>query len=144
MPDSGDVDAALSAKLLADAPLTALMGNGVWFDVAPKKDSAGNLVTKFVIISLLNEDDEPMFQGRAFEDNLYLVKAVARETTGANVKAAAARIDTLLDGGTLTVSGYKLMRMERVARVRYTEVDDVDDEIRWQHRGGHYAVTVST
>jgi hypothetical protein len=124
MPDSGDVDAALSAKLLAD-------------DTAPKGK------TKFVILSLINEEDEQQFQSRAYEDNLYLVKAVAMETTGANVKAAAARIDALLEGGTLTVSGYSLMRITRVARVRYTEVDDVDEDIRWQHRGGHYAVTVS-
>jgi hypothetical protein len=137
VPDSGDVDAALSAKLLADATLTATMTDGVWFDIAPKGK------TKFIIVSLLNEDDEPMFQGRAFEDALYLVKAVAMETTGANVKAAAARIDALLDGGTLTVAGYSLMRMERVNRVRYTEVDEKDNDVRWQHRGGHYALTVS-
>lgn len=137
MPDSGDVDAALSAKLLADGTLTGYMTDGVWFDTAPKGK------TKFVIVSLINEDDEPQFQGRAFEDNLYLVKAVAMETTGANVKAAAARIDALLEGGTLTVGGYSLMRLTRVARVRYTEVDEVDADIRWQHRGGHYAVTVS-
>lgn len=138
MPDSGDVDAALSAKLLADAPLAALMPDGVWFDFAPKTK------TKFVIVSLLNEDDEPMFQGRAFEDALYLVKAVAMETTGANVKAAAARIDAILEDGTLVVSGYKLMRMTRVSRVRYTEVDEVDADVRWQHRGSHWAITVST
>lgn len=137
MPDSGDVDAALSAKLLADGTLAGLMTDGVWFDTAPKGK------TRFVIVSLVNEDDEPQFQGRAYEDNLYLVKAVAMETTGANVKAAAARIDALLEGGTLTVSGFSLMRITRVNRVRYTEVDEVDADIRWQHRGGHYAVTVS-
>lgn len=137
MPDSGDVDAALSAKLLADATLAALMPDGVWFDAAKKG------ATKFVIISLINEDDEQMFNGRAFEDALYLVKAVALETTGANVKAAAARIDALLDGGTLTVAGYSLMRMQRMNRVRITEVDETNADIRWQHRGGHYALQVS-
>ena len=137
MPDSGNVDAALSAKLLADATLSALMTDGVWFDTA--KQGA----TKFVIVSLLSEEDEPMFQGRAFEDGLYLVKAVALESSGANVKAAAARIDALLDDGTLTISGYQLMRMERVGRVRYTEVDETNPANRWQHRGGHYALTVS-
>lgn len=137
MPDSGDVDAAISAKLLADATLTALMTDGVWFDTAPKGK------TKFVILSLLSEEDEPMFSGRAFEEGLYLVKAVAMETTGANVKAAAARIDALLENGTLTVSGFTLMRINRETRVRYTEVDEIDPDIRWQHRGGHYRVAVS-
>lgn len=141
MADSSDVDAALSAKLLADTGaggLMTIMTDGVWFDVAPHGK------TRFVVISLLNEDDEPMFQGRAFEDALYLVKAVAQETTGVNVKAAAARIDTLLEGGTLSISGYSLMRMTRISRVRYTEVDEQNEDIRWQHRGAHYAVTVST
>lgn len=138
MADSGDIDAALAAKLIADAPLMAIATDGIWFDVAPQGK------TKFVIVSLLNEDDEPMFGGRAFEDGLYLVKAVAMETTSASVKAAAARIDALLEGGTLTVAGYSLMRMHRVSRVRMTEVDESDAAIRWQHRGGHYAVTVST
>jgi len=137
MPDSGDIDAALSAKLLADGTLTTLMPDGVWFDVAKKG------ATKFIIVSLLSEEDEPMFQGRAFEDGLYLVKAVSLESTGANVKAAAARIDALLDNGTLTVSGYSVMRMNRVTRVRYTEVDETNADIRWQHRGAHYAFTVS-
>jgi hypothetical protein len=138
MADSGDIDAALSAKLVGDATLLAVMTDGVWFDTAPSGK------TKFVIISLLSEDDEPMFQARAYEDGLYLVKAVAMESTGANVKTAAARIDALLDGGSLTVSGYKVMRMERIARVRYVEVDEEDASIRWQHRGGHYAISAST
>lgn len=138
MPDSGDVDAALSAKLLADGALAALTPDGVWFDAAKK----GAL--KFVLISLINEDDEQMFGGRAFEDGLYLVKAVMQETSTANAKAAAARIDALLDGGTLTVAGYTLMRMQRMNRVRLTEVDETNADLRWQHRGGHYALQVST
>jgi len=137
VPDSGDVDAALSAKLLADATLAAFAVDGVYFDVARKN------ATRFIIIALLTEDDEPMFQGRAFEDGVYLVKAVALESTGANVKAAAARIDTLLENGTLTVAGYSLMRMSRLNRIRYVEVDEANADIRWQHRGAHYAITVS-
>lgn len=141
MPDSSEVDAALSAKLLSDAALTALMPDGVYFDVAAHGK------TKFVIISLLSGLDGRMFSGRAMETLVYLVKAVALETTGANVKAAAARIDVLLsgtntEGGTLTVTGYGLMDMRRIERVRYTEVDESNDA-RWQHRGGHYELWVS-
>lgn len=111
--------------------------DGVWFDW-PRKSAE-----KFVVISLLNENDEQMFGGRAYEDGLYLVKAVAHETTAVNVKAAAARIDVLLDGGTLTVAGYTLMRMQRVARVHIVEPDTENLDNRWQHAGGHYALQVS-
>ena len=137
MPDSSEVDAALSAKLLADATLMALATDGVYFDeAAPGK-------TKFVIISLVEEHDEPMFRARAFEDATYLVKYVELGSSGLNAKAAAKRIDELLDGGTLSPSGYSLMTMQRVERVRFLEVDSVDESIRWQHRGGRYEVVVS-
>ena len=137
MPDSSNVDNALIAKLGADSALLALVPNGVYFDEAP----AGS--TRFVVVSLVDENDEPMFQGRAFEDAQYLVKAVVLNGSGGNAKAAAARIDALLEGGDLTVTGYSLMSMRRVARVRYTEVDEQDSSIRWQHRGGRYRVMAS-
>lgn len=135
--DSSEVDAALATKLLGDATLTSFMTDGVWFDQA-KKDA-----TKFVIISRLAHEDTYMLQGEAWERFLYLVKAVALETNGANVKQAAARIHTLLQDGTLSATGYTLMRMQRVESVRYTEVDEIDRDVRWQHRGGHYEVLVN-
>lgn len=136
MPDSGAIDAALSSRLLSDVTLQGLMPDGVWFDVAaPGK-------TRFVVLSLLAQTDVGMFNGRAFENGLYLVKAVALATTGANVRQAAARIDTLLDQSTLEATGYGQITIRREARVRYTEVDDENDT-RWQHWGGHYWVTAS-
>jgi hypothetical protein len=135
--DSSDIDNALIAKLGADSALLALMPNGVYYDEAPQGS------TRFVIVSLIDEHDEAMFEARAFEDALYLVKAVSLSTAGGNVKDAAARIDALLENGTLVVPGYKLMTMHREARIRATEVDDVDQSIRWQHRGGRYRVMTS-
>jgi len=137
MPDSSDVDNALIAKLAADATLTALMPDGVFYDEAP----AGS--QRFVIVSLVDGHDEHQLPGvRAFEQATYLVKAVALSTSGGNVKSAAARVDALLDGGALTVSDYLLMNMRRESRVRITEVDGADASIRWQHRGGRYEIWV--
>lgn len=112
------------------------MPDGAFFDIAP----AGS--QRFVIVSLAVETDEPMFGGSAFEEAIYLVKAVGLSTSGADVKTAAARIHALLERGTLEIVGYGLMSMRRVERVRYTEVDEVDRSIRWQHRGGRYEVVV--
>lgn len=137
MADSSEVDSAIVAKLMADAQLTAAMPDGIFFDEA----SQGK--TKFVIVSLVTEFDTPMFNARAFEDATYLVKAVALGSSGADVKTAAARIDAVLDGQPLTITGYKLMTLQRVERVRYTEVDEIDKSIRWQHRGGRYQVMAS-
>ncbi len=135
MPDSSTIDAALCALLLNDGTLAGLMPDGVYFDEA--KPTA----QKFIIVSLVDENDEPIFGGRAFENGLYLVKAVALASSGADVRTAAARIDTLLEQGTLSASGYTITGLQRESRVRYTEVDDDDPAIRWQHRGGRYRIT---
>jgi hypothetical protein len=141
MPDSSDVDAALLAKLQGDATLAALTPDGWYQDEAP----AGK--TQFGIVSLVDEVDTPIFEGRASEDATYLVKHVELSTVAVKrSKAAAARIDALLDPqppaarATLTIAGYSLLVMRRVARIRMTEVDDVDTSIRWSHRGGRYQV----
>lgn len=139
MPDSGAIDAALVAKLRADTALSALVPDGVFFDQAPPG------AERFVIVSLVEEQDAQM-QGSpiAFEDGLYLVKAVMLTTAGGNIKSAAARIHEVLQNTTLTATGYTAMAMFRESRIRYTEVDDEDNSLRWLHRGGHYRVVMST
>jgi len=142
MPDSQDIDTALLTKLSGDATLLALLPNGVWFDEAPPGSK------RFVVVSLVDENDEQRFGARAAEDARYLVKAVmlttASPTANADIKAAAARIDVLLDNQTLTATGYASMLVERESRIRLTEVDDVDPTVRWYHRGGQYRVVMST
>lgn len=137
MPDSGAVDAAIVARLAGDTALMALMKDGVYFDVA----ASGK--TKFVIVSLATSVDDHEFCGTAFEESTYLVKAVTLGTSGTEVRTAAARIHVLLQNAPLTVSGYANVLLRRSEYVRYTEVDDVDNDIRWQHRGGRYDVWVS-
>ena len=138
MPDSSLIENAVIAKLLADGTLMALVPDGVYFDEA----AAGK--QRFVIVSLIDEHDEPQFGGRSYEDTLLMVKAVMLSSAGGNIQAAAARIDTLLEGGTLTAAGYALMTLARESRIRATEVDEADSAIRWQHRGGNYRLVMST
>ncbi len=133
--DSSALDDALVAYLLADATLQGLMPDGVFWDEARPG------ATRFVIVSLVDEIDVAEFQRRAYEDALYLVKAVALLSGGGNVKSAAARIDALLEDPTgLAATGYGMMTCHRESRVRITEVDDADPKVRWQHRGGRYRV----
>lgn len=137
MPDSSAVDAAIVGRLLADSTLQGLMPNGVFFDVARH----GN--TQFVIVSQVAHEDVPMFGATAYERFTYLVKAVELATSGANILAAAARIQALLHRVDFSITGYGLMASKRIERIRYTEVDPDDEDKRWQHRGGHYEVIVS-
>lgn len=138
MPDTSNIANAVIALLGADATLLGYCPNGVYYDEAPP-DS-----TRFVIVSFVTAHDEPMFGARAFEDGLYLVKAVMLSTAGGDIKAAAARIDTLLEQQPLTVSGYSVTLMRREEPLRETEVDEVDASIRWFHRGGRYQVVASS
>lgn len=145
MSDLTDVSNALIAKLNGDSALLAQLTDGVYFDVPP----VGK--TKFGIVSLVDEEDAQMFGGRAFEDATFMVEARvfsprATEETAARTAArlAAARIDALLENGTLAVPGYSLMVMRRVRWHRGTETDDIDQEIRWFRSGGDYQLAVSS
>jgi hypothetical protein len=136
-PDSSAIDAALVARLANDTQLKTLLPDGVFFGEAPPN------LRNFAIVSLITEVDVATFGKRAIEDVLYLVKAVCFGTGGTNDKAAAARIDVLLEDYALAVTGYDVMTVHREQRIRYPEVDDLDPSIRWQHRGGQYRVTMS-
>jgi hypothetical protein len=136
--DSTLVDDALIAKLLNDSQLRSSCPDGVW------SDQAGAGKERFIIISLVEHSDVPVFEGRAFEDALYLIKAVIKNGKG-DIKAASARIDAILSGADgrgaiIPVPGFGELSIAREARVRYTEVDDQEPTLRWLHRGGRYRV----
>lgn len=137
MPDSSAVDAAIVAKLASDAALMALTPDGVYFDLAPEGSKT------FVLVAHLAHVDEPLLDGAtAWEQFTYLVKAVTPGPSAETAKAAAARIHELLEDAQLMPEGYVDMRCARVERVREQERDDIN-EVRWNHRGGHYEVWVS-
>lgn len=141
MANDSAVDDAVLAKLSGDATLSALMPDGVFLDVARRG------TTRFVIVSQVIEEDEPQFDGAGgaigIQRFLYLVKAVELNTIATNTNSAAAQIQTLLQGVALSISGFAHSLTRRVERVAYTEVDVVDNDIRWQHRGGRYELFVS-
>jgi hypothetical protein len=142
LPNSWDIETALIGKLQADAELAGLMPDGVWYGVAPPG------AKQFVVVSLIDPTDDSVFGTRAIEDNLYLVKAVGLSTltTTAELKAAAYRIDLLLQDQALTVNGYVFGDMHRdhdEPRVRYEEPIPNDPATTWRHGGGNYRVRVS-
>jgi len=137
MPDPSVITNALIAKLGADATLLALVPNGVYYAEAPPGS------TRFVIVTLVDGDDVQQFGGRSYEDALYAVEARMLSTAGGNIAAAAARIEVLLEGQSLTAAGYTWMDMHRESPIRTTETDDADPSIRWYRRGGQYRVQMS-
>jgi hypothetical protein len=144
LPESSAIDSAVIGLLAADATLQSLMPGGVYYQLAPPN------MQQFVIVSIADNADQPMFGGRAWESVLYLVKAVEFSSPtvhNSNARAAAERIDVLLDPqppappATLTISGFTALVMQREGRrVRDFETDAKDATIRWAHRGAHYRV----
>lgn len=134
VPSTSAIDAAVIAKLASDATLTTLAPGGVFRDTAPQGVS-----TPFVIVTQMAHEDDYSIGSQAFEQVTYLVKAVGLGTSASGTQAAADRIQTLLQGATLTITGYRSMLVQREERVAYVEVDDASDR-RWQHRGGLYLV----
>jgi hypothetical protein len=133
------VDAAVIAVLAADAELLALVPDGVYLDVAPADK------TRFVIVQAQTHEDIEAFGPTAlYEEFRYRITARVLESTGVDANAAAARIHALLHDADLEgIAGYTHMQTLRVERIKATEVDAIDNDIRWQHAGGDYEITVS-
>jgi len=133
--DSSALDSAILDLLASDPTLAGLLPGGIYFDIAPQN------ATQFCILSVMDEVDEEDFGGRVFEDVLYMVKVVELSTVSTkNIRPAAARIDDLLHRMQITATGFGDITARREQRIRQTEVDDVDQSIRWNHRGGQYRV----
>jgi len=137
MADTSDICNALIAKLGSDTALLALCPNGVYRDQAPPG------ATRYVIVSLLAGEDIGVFSRRAIEAGVYLVEARMLSTAGGNIKAAAARIDVLLEDQPLTVAGFAWSTMFREEPIGLTEVDAGDPSLRWFRRGGRYRLEMS-
>jgi hypothetical protein len=143
MPDPRAIRNALIAKLWADPALMAEVPHGVYYQVPPPGS------TRFVIVSQMDATITRAFDGRVFDERLFLVEARILKGSGGNIGTAGARIDALLDPpdqpATLVVPGYTaLARMELDAPLDNTEQEEgVDPEVLWFRAGGQYLVTMT-
>jgi hypothetical protein len=139
-PDSSAIDNALLAYLGSDPELLALCPNGVYWDEAP----ADGLTTRYVIVHLIEAVDVDEFNGRAYEDVLYEVSARIMTTVGVDTaRAAAERIEALLQDQPLTAAGFVWMATAREGRRREIVPDERNAAIRWFLRGGFYRVQMA-
>ena len=135
--DVAAIDAALVATLTSDATLGTLLPDGVYLDVAPADK------TRFVIVQHQTTADTEGFRETLYEEARYTVTARVLAATGIDVNTAARRIHELLKDATLLIAGYVHSSTLRVERVKFTEVDAIDNDIRWQIAGGDYELFVS-
>ena len=137
--DTGTVDAAVIAVLAADAALTALCPDGVWYGVA------GQGAKAFVLVDRAQHEIDHNVFGDADvlgESFVFEVTAVIPETSPEKARQAGARIRALLDGNdTLAPAGFALQKpVVEIVSVHYPEPDPNNPDRVVQHWGGHYDV----
>lgn len=127
------IDAAVVAKLQADATLAGLAPGGIWPDLAPEQAS-----TPYVVVLLESHDDADEMPGaQAFERAAYLVTAIDKSSDAAAANAAYNRAHAVLTGSALMVTGYTVMDVRRAGRQRSAERDG---PVIWRFVGGRYVV----
>jgi len=134
--DSGAVDKAVVKRLFDDPTLMAILPDGVYFNVAAQG------AQRFIAIEVTAHTVERMFGGVAWESFRYLIDAIALQTSGADVRAAADRINELLsDPSQLVAPGYRITESWRDGSYKPDlTIDPENASVRWQHRIGVYFV----
>jgi hypothetical protein len=135
--DSSLIINALIAHLGSDPALLALMPNGVYYELAAKG------ATRYVVVSLRGGNDVAEFGRRAIEYGDYIVQAIGLSSALPQIddmRAAAYRIDQLLEDQPFVVAGYEWMTTYRTEPINHVEPDGENRSIRWMHRGGVYHV----
>ena len=128
------VDAGLYTLLNADATLVSLGSTGAYRLVAPQ-----GATLPYVIFSQMSGVDDYTFDGRSGRSLLYQVKAVTSGQSASTAEQMAERIDAVLTDGSLSVSGWTVLRCRRESDVLYTETSE---GMTYNHVGGLFRVDI--
>jgi hypothetical protein len=129
---------ALYGRLSGDTTLSNLLGapapgftKAIYHQVAPD-----NATFPFVLFNQQSGVPTEAFQApSALETDVWLIKAVDRNTSADTAEAIAARVKTLLNDGALSISGGTLLYLRRQSDVQYPEVAD---GVQHRHCGALY------
>jgi hypothetical protein len=133
---------ALYGKLSGDSTLNALLATppagwskSIYYQVAPE-----GATTPFVILSKQSGTPTESFgDPSALENDIWLIKAVDSGSVD-NAEAVQARIATLLNDATLSISGATLLYLRRQSDVDYSEVAN---GVVYRHAGSLYRLTTT-
>lgn len=129
---------SLYGKLAGDTTLNTLLGTpatgyskAIYHNQAP-----AGADHPFIIFNKQSGTPTEAFQDpSAFETDVWLVKAIDRNTSADPAEAIADRIKVLLNDASLSISGATLLYIRRQSDVEYGEVTD---GVRFQHVGALY------
>lgn len=135
---------AIYGRLAGDTTLNALLGapalgrsKSIYYQIAPE-----GAAFPFVLFSKQSGTPTEAFgDPSALETDVWLVKGVDRENNGPDgAEAIQARIVTLLNDATLSISGSSLLYLRRQSDVEYPEV--VDGHLH-QHAGSLFRLVTT-
>ncbi len=127
---------AIYGKLAGDVTLTALLGTppagyakSIYYQLAPQ-DSG------FPFVLLNKQSGLPRYafelNDNTLEDEVWLIKAIDRSASADRADEIAARLDSLLTDGALSISGATQLYLRREGSVDYAEEED---GVRYLHSG---------
>jgi len=126
---------ALYGKLAGDTTLNAILGTpatgyskAIYHQQAPQG-------AQFPYVIFQKESGVPteaFTDPSAMDTDIWMVKAVDRNTSADQAETAAARVVTLLNDASLSISGNTLLYLRRQSDVEYPEVTD---GVLYQHAG---------
>jgi hypothetical protein len=123
---------AIYGLLTADDTLTDLLSSAtaVYHQEAPTEAD-----WPLVIFNRQTGQRDRAFAGEPMRPEVWLVKAVTRAHSASTAEAIDARLEALLDGAGLSITGSTLLYLRRTSDVQYPEQDGQDT---YQHVGGLY------
>jgi hypothetical protein len=135
---STPVRRAIYGRLAGDTTLNNLLGTpatGFSKSIYHAEAPAGAGFPFIILNKQSGIPTETFADPSAFEDDIWLVKGIDRSTTADTAEAIAARVKTLLNDATLTISGATHLYLRRQSDVEYLETAD---GVRYVHAGALY------
>lgn len=129
---------ALYGKMASDGTLNALLGAPAPGYAKAIYHAEAPATAPFPFIIFHKQAGTPTYAlvaTPALETDVWLIKAVDRNTSADAAEAAAARLSVLLNDGVLTISGATQLYLRRQSDVEYPEVED---GVTFHHVGGLY------
>jgi len=132
---STPVRRAIYGKLAGDTTLNAILGAppaGKAKNIYHQQALAGAGFPYVIFQKQAGNPTEAFGDPSAIDTDIWLVKAVDRNTEADTVESAAARIIVLLNDATLSISGSVLLYLRRQSDVEYPE--EIDG-VQYKHAG---------
>jgi hypothetical protein len=130
---------AIYGKLAGDTTLNNLLGvpasgyaKAIYHQIAP----AGAQFPFVIFDKMAGTPTEAFGDPDAFDEDIWLVKAIDKGMSADTAEAIQGRIKVLLNDATLSISGAELQYLRRESDVEYSETSK--DNVPFRHAGAQY------